>query len=654
MTDRLSRLALLALAATALALAPACGGSTTATSSERVAAAARPPTALTSATPPLDTALPDAPRVHAVLINGGHSEDANYLSHVEHVRGWLEVLEARGLPAERVVIFASDGRDEAPDLVVASPGERTSRWLLRGTGLARRLRPRAEPQNTVWEPHLAVQPASRLALSAWFERTADELGPGDLLLVYVTDHGTRGEPDVDDTALSLWGEKLDVAELREWLDAFDEGVQIALVMSQCFSGAFASAVLPADPLEPPTGDACGFFSVTADRPAYGCYAEGRARDDGLGHGYAFLDGLARHATLDESHRATALADITPDIPLRTSDVFLERLVERVAEDEHPEAPAAFVEGLLAESRERLSATDGGDGWGLVHELARAYGLAVPRTLAELELQLASIESLEDDLGDAADPWDTAADALSQANFEDFLTAEPAWRPRVARRALNTLDDDAREQLVDELVPALEAFTRQRGDAVFAHLEQMRTSTSLASAATWRQKVRIAVLERMRIVLLSLAGRQLLEREAAELAPQRAAFEALRGCERLSPGQLANASAAEPGPIEPLLAESIDDDRALLARLRPTLLGINYRQADGENPGVVLVQQIAAHSAAERAGLREGDLVFGPPGAPFFFRDDIRRWVLMAPVDEPLGLVIGRDGETRTLTLELTR
>jgi len=87
------------------------------------------------------------------------------------------------------------------------------------------------------------------------------------------------------------------------LGGLDDGVQTVMVMSQCYSGAFA-AVAWADGA--PTGDVCGFFSTNALRPAYGCYPEGRSKS--LGHGFRFIDALGGAETLDQANDWVRLAD----------------------------------------------------------------------------------------------------------------------------------------------------------------------------------------------------------------------------------------------------------------------------------------------------------------------------------------------------------
>ena len=150
---------------------------------------------------------------------------------------------------------------------------------------------------------------------------------GDTLFLYTTDHGWR-DKETGDAGLWLWDEKADPAALDGWLDALPEGVTTVMVMSHCYSGAFADTVLD----EALDGSRCGFFSAPASRRAYGCYPEGRSSKT-LGHGFRFIDALAESPTAAAAHERVLLTDRTPDVPLATSDLYLRRIVEASAKAE---------------------------------------------------------------------------------------------------------------------------------------------------------------------------------------------------------------------------------------------------------------------------------------------------------------------------------
>src|SRR5204863_50369 len=148
--------------------------------------------------------------------------------------------------------------------------------------------------------------------------------------LYVTDHGQKNAEDSLNNSITLWGpkESLSVSELRELLRILRPGVRVVMLMSQCYSGAFAHLVA-VEPDAPPTGNLCGYFSSTADRPAYGCYPENRGKEN-VGHSFHFIQALAIARRFPDAHLQVLVSDATPDVPLRTSDVYLEDLLRRKA------------------------------------------------------------------------------------------------------------------------------------------------------------------------------------------------------------------------------------------------------------------------------------------------------------------------------------
>ena len=100
-------------------------------------------------------------------------------------------------------------------------------------------------------------------------------------------------------------------------------------MSQCFSGRSADAMTPLI-LALPSGDVCAFYSRPARPTGVRVLPEGRDRDR-MGHRFRFIEAMGRHGALDDAHDAVLLLDTSPDVPIRTSDLYLERLLSREAE-----------------------------------------------------------------------------------------------------------------------------------------------------------------------------------------------------------------------------------------------------------------------------------------------------------------------------------
>ena len=172
----------------------------------------------------------------------------------------VDLLLLRGLSPERIHIFSADGDDHNADLA-SRESQPKDFWLIEGTRLGKPLRPRTQLTNTPWRG-LTVHAARQAALRKWFE-SASHLVSGDRLLIFVTYHGTTNRDDPDNGAISLWHEKLTVQEFKGLLALLQPGVRVVMVMSQCYSGAFANAMYDGGS-SGPSGQVCGFFSTTRD------------------------------------------------------------------------------------------------------------------------------------------------------------------------------------------------------------------------------------------------------------------------------------------------------------------------------------------------------------------------------------------------------
>ena len=148
-----------------------------------------------------------APAALAVLmINGGGTKAQNYQSHLLHVQQLYALFLRLGVPRERISIFSGDGPDPGADLAVRELTSEESFWLLRGTRLEHTLgAPITYADSRV--DGATLQPATKTAISAWFAEAKKRLRPGDTLLVYVTDHGTKNKDDTSNNAITLWGTK---------------------------------------------------------------------------------------------------------------------------------------------------------------------------------------------------------------------------------------------------------------------------------------------------------------------------------------------------------------------------------------------------------------------------------------------------------------
>ncbi len=593
-----------------------------------------------------------APQTHALLINGGQSPADNALSHLHHLQDMLAALTRRGIPPERIHLFSSDGEDPAADLVVRGSTD-PRLWLVEGTALGQPFG-KVDLTNTVWS-EVELHAATLAGLRKWFEEMSRELARGDTLLVFVTDHGTPNPTDPDNGFISLWQESLSVLEFRALLAHLRPGIRVVNVMSQCFSGGFAQAMAPFhDAL--PSGDVCGFYSTTVERPAYGCYPEGRDRDR-MGHAFRFIDALARNDTLDATHLETLVSDTTPDVPLRTSDIFLEQFLEQEAERRGGSLDE-IVDGLLRrawEDRGRFEPEIR-----LLDRLGSAYGVFSPRTLAEIKTHIDGLTSLSEELATYSDRWYLALNDLRQDNLEKFGGARPDIQGRIAEQKLDSFSPALLKRVSNELFPAIDEFTRGRAD-VWERMERLRDAHRDSEGAEFRVDTRLSALLRMRAILIRTAAKQLLEGGAEEGVPgaerAAAALAALVECETTRIGELDAADLGVAPAADPL--PPFEEDLAVVQRVLPSWFGIQFgpvpdtRRTELElNRGAVVVQQVYEDSAAATAGIRPGDFILGPPDALYDEPRRIREWIMSSPRDTPLPLRLVRDGEPLDVAVSL--
>ena len=585
--------------------------------------------------------------LHVLMLNGGGSKAMNYQSHLLHVQQLLDVLFHAGVRPERVSVFSADGPDPAEDLAVREVQPEPEFWLLRGTRLEHQLAtPITYANSSV--PGVELRAATKDNLRRWFKHAHRALGGRDTLLLYVTDHGQKNRDDPLNNSITLWGpnESLSVSELRELLGRLRPTVRVVMLMSQCYSGAFAHLV-SLHPPDPPAGNLCGYFSSTADRPAYGCYPENRGKEN-VGHSFHFIQALATLRRFPDAHAQVLVRDATPDVPLRSSDAYLDDLLRRKAAESGTE-PTALVDGLLREAWRDKAAWE--PEIRLLDRIGHAFGCFSPRSLAELDGMQAV--DITDKLKTYKSAWETSLRSLAGENLDRFIAASADWKERTQPERVAALDAAGTRALARALLTDLTAYTD--GDATTARrLAVLRKKTEVAEAASYRMEVRLGVVLRMRAILTAVAGRVYLATHGTP--EERAAYEALVRCENLDlgPGEgplpLVTAAVAEPFP-------PYEDDVRLAAKVLPAWMGIRFKQAEVETrehhrleAGAVAVEAVYPDSPAEAAGVQVGDVILGPPGAPFKENQQIREWTMLSKIGEPAPLLVLRGDRQLRVTL----
>src|SRR5438552_2678714 len=431
--------------------------------------------------------------LHVLMVNGGGSKAQNYQSHFLHLRRLLELLARAGVPSDHITVFSADGPAPEADMAVREIEPEADFRLLRGTRLGAALGTQIVYANSEI-PGVPLRAATRAGLTAWFKQARRRLRPGDTLLVYVTDHGSKNDKDTADNRIVLWGEKesISVQELAQLTGQLDPGVRVVALMSQCFSGSFANLMSVRARDGQPSGAVCGYFSSTPDRPAYGCYPENRGKDN-VGHSVHFFQAPETSPALPQAHLEVLATDRTPDVPIRTSQVYLERLLERAARDAGEER-AALVDALLREAWRDKAAWE--PEIRLLDRIAHAFGVFSPRSLAELDEQAKSLPDLAGQLRKNGGLWQAALGDLDGANRGRFLAAHPDWAARVDDASLAVLGPEGRRGLAGALLADLAPFTRTDG-ATDVRVRVLRDKSEKASPAAYRMEVRLAVVLRLR-------------------------------------------------------------------------------------------------------------------------------------------------------------
>ena len=596
---------------------------------------------------------PVAPaRFHALLVNGGGKRESNYRSHLQHVREILAVLRASGIPSSEITVFSGDGDDPEADLATREPTPEAGFWLLPEDGLGRMLRPQIVYENSTLDG-TPLRAARKDLIRAWFEDAGAQLGAGDTLLFYVTDHGDLNVADHANNTITLWGDTLSVGELRVLFAGLRPEVRVVMLMSQCYGGAFAHAILPVVGDVPvgdvvPDGNVCGYFASTAERRAYGCYPENRGKD-GVGHSHHFIEALGALGSFPAAEQRVLVTDDSPDVPHASSDFFLARLLEHEAASEGREL-RPVVDELLAQAWRDRGAWE--PEIRLLDRIGHTFGSFSPRSLAELDEQAKVLPDFSQRLSTYADRWKDALESLKRENIRRFLDRYPDWRERVKPDVLGKLDADGRRATTAELLGVLVPFTAEDADRN-ARLLSLKRKADDAAAASYRAEVRLGVVLRMRAILTSIAGRTFVAAQAPEAT--RAAYQRLAACEDL---RLVDQPHVEPAALElPQAFPPLVEEQRLVEDLMPAYMGIHFRPVSelqqkkrGVEVGAVSILSVEKGSPAEAAGIAVGDIILGPPDARFHEPEQVREWTMRSEigVDAPLELL--RDGATVQVTL----
>ena len=199
------------------------------------------------------------------------------------------------------------------------------------------------------------------AIEQRLNELASELKPGDRLFIYATAHGgsSGDEKQPHNTKLYMWQRRtVTNQQFSQWLDRLPQEVSVVLVMVQCYAGGFSHTIFEGGDDQQGLAEhqRCGFFSQVHDRMAAGCTPDINEADyqEYSTFFWAALSGRTRLGdvippvdyngdgvtSLAEAHAYAVVESNTIDIPLRTSDAFLQKYSRLASGQGHPDAASA--------------------------------------------------------------------------------------------------------------------------------------------------------------------------------------------------------------------------------------------------------------------------------------------------------------------------
>lgn len=592
------------------------------------------------------------PLTDAILLNGGGETSSNYFSHHLHIRMMRELLLKRGLSSNRIQIFSSDGENPRPDQVLTKSLPMS--WLWRELPEWQLLDPMKRINTTLAGARML--PARQRYLNQGFSRLARKVKArkrSSTVLMFVTDHGTKGRGPWGNK-IELWKQQLNVRSLRRMMEKLGSRTRVVSVMSQCYSGGFANLLYR--PNWQVHGNRCGFFSTVANREAYGCFPE-TATKDRVGHAYRIIRSMRRANTYEEAHEKVLTSDLTPDVPISTSDIYLEDMMKRRFK------------------RTRGSWVGGVDKWlkkvwsnphsslkkeiALLRSIEKTFYLPKYTSLRKVWRDIKVTRGVIQQVKQLDTVWSQVWKEVQQGTLMSFYR----FNTDVARGVEYELNR-----------PDIDALTRKMGRKLHsAYLAFLKTQPFLKKRLTRlhgrhervTQKIHLlftheAALLRVGKRLTRIAGLEYLRRGNSRRHLR--SLNNLLTCERTPIGAQkvkgvlkAEGNVQETGKPRKL-------KKIALASLFPSWLGIGFQAAPpGWNsrfekmaPGAVLVNSLSMGSPAHKGGLQVGDIIVAVGGRMLKLDNEVRDMVMLSPAGKKAFFLVQRNNKMLTLRVLLQR
>lgn len=586
----------------------------------------------------------------AVLLNGGGQAESNYFSHHLHIRMIHEALQKRGVSSQKIKIFSSDGEDTAPDQMLLEPLQHG--WLWQGLPEWQILDP-AKLINTALAG-ATLLPAKKVTIQkqmrALAQRIQKRKSPSTVLL-FVTDHGTKGKGPWGNH-IELWHEKLNVAELRDMLEEFPAQTRVVSVMSQCYSGGFANLLYRRS--WQVHGNRCGFFSTVANREAYGCFPE-TAKQNRVGHAYRWIRGMRWAQTYDQVHRHVLTEDLTPDVPIATSDIYLEDLMRRQARKQKSTL-TKIVDAKLRQIWRKPHATLR-DEIQLLRRIEKRFYLPSYQYLHEVWRDLKQHRQEIKTFKQHDETWQQVWKEIQRGAVMAFYQKNPQVGQSVEAE-LNRPDMDAQtKETGRQLYDAYWAYL-QKNPAIEQRLRRLHQRHQQVMKKVHLMYVHEAALLRVSQRLKRIVGLEYLRRSGSRV--QRTHLINLTRCETTAIGgqpfrSVLRAEGDVQESTQPRMLAKISRKS-----LMPAWLGIGFQPATpGWNarfekmaPGAVEVINVADSSPASRGGLQTGDIVVAVGGKMLQLDNEIREIVMLSSVEKDTFFLVARQSRILTIKIRL--
>ena len=459
-----------------------------------------------------------------LTIGGGYDPQGNQISLERNVEFFRQVLDERRPDHPSHTLFFADGSDTHRDLQFRDPDFECSP----SRRIAIELFGDVDDIDISYRNHRlpdVTGSTSPQHVRDYLSQLGRKMHAGDRLIVYSTAHGGSGEEATPyNTSLYTWNHRrFRATEFADWLNRLPQDTPVVMVMVQCYAGGFAHTIF-ADG-DPKKGLAtqlrAGFYAQVHDRPAAGCTPDVKEADyqeyssffwaalaghdrSGESIGPVDIDGDGT-TSFAEAHAYAVCHSETIDIPVRTSDAFLDyfstdgtTINSTYHEDHQPTEPRRLpITGLL-----KLEGNFG-------PLLAEAS--PIDRSIID---QLA--EKLSIDLRGDVKQLDETKDRLNRQLQRARRTASRVIGEH--RRALDRVRDEVRREwpeLDAELSPLLASLMAERSEEFESKVTAMRSYQSLTRLAEQKETANQAVLDGRKDEALALRMEQMLKRVVLE-------------------------------------------------------------------------------------------------------------------------------------------